>query len=127
MDVLDLGWKGVSITLNGNKINLPKPIMIKFQDKLKMRCIIKENPLLFHIMLKQGFTWFIMTSNNPPETVYINPDILPEMPCDLSPQCNFLYGLFNCQLPEVTIDIEITVRTLKCIHNFRQDCATQSS
>ena len=29
-DILELDWKGVSVTLNGNKINLPKSIMIKF-------------------------------------------------------------------------------------------------
>ena len=49
------------------------------------------------------------------------------MACDLSPQCNLLYGFFSCQLPEDTICIEITVRTLKGIHSFRKYCATQSS
>ena len=49
------------------------------------------------------------------------------MACDLSPQCNFLYGFFKCQLPEDTIDVEITVRTLTGIHTFRKDCTIQSS
>ena len=49
------------------------------------------------------------------------------MVCDLEPQCNFLYGFFTCNLPEDTIDVEVTVHTLKGIHNFRRDCNTQAS
>ena len=56
-----------------------------------------------------------------------HPDILPEMACNLNPQCNFLYGFLRCNLPEDTIDMEVTVRTLKGINNFRRDHATQSS
>ena len=58
------------MTLNGNKVNLPKSVTIKFRDKFKIRCMIKGEPLLFHIMLRQSFTWFTLASNNPPaETV----------------------------------------------------------
>ena len=49
------------------------------------------------------------------------------MAYDVSPQCNFLYGFFEFQLPEDTIDAEITVRIWKGIHTFRKDNATQSS
>ena len=31
--------------------------------------MIEEEPLLFDIMLKQGFTWFTFASNSPTETV----------------------------------------------------------
>ena len=55
------------MTLNHNKINLPKSVIIKFRDKFKIRCIVKREPLLFHIMLKQGLTWFDLASNNPQE------------------------------------------------------------
>ena len=41
------------------------------------------------------------------------PDTLLEMACNLAPQCNFLYGYFQCQLLEDTIDVEIIVRTQK--------------
>ena len=57
------------MTLNGNKVNLPKSVTIKFRDKFKIRCMIEEEPLLFHIMLKQGFTWLALASNNTPDTV----------------------------------------------------------
>ena len=57
------------MNLNENKINLPNTVTIKFQDKFKIRCIVKREPLLFHIMLKQGFTWLTLAFNNPPEAV----------------------------------------------------------
>ena len=68
-DTIAMNWKEVNMMLNGNKINLPKSVMVKFWDKFKIRCIVKREPLLFHIMLKQGFSWFTLTSTNPPETV----------------------------------------------------------
>ena len=57
------------MTLNGNNINLPKSVTIKFRDKFKIRHIIKRELLFFHIMLQQGLTWFTLASNNPQETV----------------------------------------------------------
>ena len=54
------------MTFNGNRINLPKSVTIKFRDKFKIRYMMKREPLLFHIMLKQGFTWFTLAYNNPP-------------------------------------------------------------
>ena len=66
-DVIELDWKGVNITLNENKINLPSTVTIKIQDKFKIRHVIRREPLLFHIMLKQGFTWFTSAHNNTPE------------------------------------------------------------
>ena len=57
------------MTLNENKINLPKSVTIKFRDKFKIRCFIKREPLFSHIMLKQGFTWFTLVSNPTQETV----------------------------------------------------------
>ena len=67
-DILELDWKEVNMTLNGNKINLPTSVTINFKDKLKIRCIVKREPFLFHIMLKQGMKWFTLVSNYPHET-----------------------------------------------------------
>ena len=49
------------------------------------------------------------------------------MACNLEPQCNFLYGYFTCNLPEGTIDMDVTVCTLKGIHTFTKDHNTQMS
>ena len=68
-DVIELDLKEVNVTLNGNKINLPKLVTIKLRDKFKIRHIVKREPLLFHVMLKQGLTWFILALNHPQEAV----------------------------------------------------------
>ena len=54
--MLDVDWKEVTVTFNGNKINLPRVIVIRLQDKIKIRCLMKKEHLLFHLMLKQGIT-----------------------------------------------------------------------
>ena len=51
------------MTFNSYKINLPKFVMMKLRDKFKIRHMRKREPLLFHIMLKQGFTWFTLAFN----------------------------------------------------------------
>ena len=40
-------------------------------------------------------------------------------------QCNFLYGYFQCQLPEDTIGVDVTVWAMKGIHTFKRDYLTQ--
>ena len=55
--------KEVSVTFNDNKINLPRIVTIKLRDKIKIRCMMKKEPLLFHVMLKQGNTWFMLASS----------------------------------------------------------------
>ena len=39
--------------------------MIILKDKIKIRCMIKREPLLIHVMLKQGITWFTLAFSNP--------------------------------------------------------------
>ena len=60
LDTLEIDWKEVNVTFNGNKVNLPRLVMIKLRDKFKIRHMMKKEPLLFHIMLKQGITWFTL-------------------------------------------------------------------
>ena len=47
---MEIDWKEVNVTLNENKINLPKSITIKFRDKFKITHLVKKEPLVFHIM-----------------------------------------------------------------------------
>ena len=68
-DIIELDWKEVNMTLNGNKINLPASVIIPLRDKFKIRYIVKWELLPFHIMLKQGMTWFPLVTNDSPETV----------------------------------------------------------
>ena len=67
-DVIELNWKEVNMTLNGNKINLPASAIILLRDKFKIRCIVNWESLLFHIMLKQGMMWFPFVNDNSPQT-----------------------------------------------------------
>ena len=61
-DMLDIHWKEVTVTFNDNKINLPRVVTIKLQDKVKVRCLMKREHLLFHLMLKQGIMWFTLAT-----------------------------------------------------------------
>ena len=62
-DTFEIYWKVVSVTFSDNKINLPRIVTIKFRDKIKIRHMMKKEPLLFHVMLKQGITCFTLASN----------------------------------------------------------------
>ena len=63
-DILEVDWKEVKIMFNGKVINLPKSITIKLWDKFKVRHMMERQPILFHLMLKQGFSWFTLTSKD---------------------------------------------------------------
>ena len=62
---MEIDSKEVTITFNDNKINLPKVVVIKLQDKFKVRRLINRELLLFHMMIKQGITWFTLASEIP--------------------------------------------------------------
>ena len=47
-DTLEIDSKEVSVMFSDNKINLPRVVTIKLQDKIKIRCLMKNEPLLFH-------------------------------------------------------------------------------
>ena len=54
-DILEIDWSEVKVTFNGKPISLPKSIMIRIWDKFKVRHMLGSQPILFHLMLKQGF------------------------------------------------------------------------
>ena len=39
---LEIYWKEVTVTFNGNKIDLPKVVIIKLQDKIKVRRLMNR-------------------------------------------------------------------------------------
>ena len=57
-DVLEIDWSNVSITLNDNKINLPRSVIVPFKETYRARKLLRKHLLLFYIMLKQGKMWF---------------------------------------------------------------------
>ena len=82
-DVIEIDWRPVTLTLSGNVINLPGSVIIPFRDKFKIRRMIKSRPLLIHLMLKQGQTWYPLSNardvmeikNNVPQSIdmYVEP------------------------------------------------------
>ena len=61
-DTMEIDWKEITVTFNDNKIDLPKIVVIKLPDKIKVRRLMNRKPLLFHLMLKQGITWFTLAT-----------------------------------------------------------------
>ena len=59
--IVEIDWNKVKVTFNGRVISLPKLVTIKLWDKFKIRHIMGSQPILFHLMLKQGFNWFTLT------------------------------------------------------------------
>ena len=56
-DTLEINWNEIMLTFN-DKINLPKIITIKMQDKIRVRRMLNQEPLNFHMMIRQGITWY---------------------------------------------------------------------
>ena len=101
-DTLEIDWKEVTVTFNSNKIDLPKVVIIRLQDKIKVRRLMNREPLLFHLMLKQGITWFTLAA-----------------------ECNFLHGFFRCCLPVETVDMDVRITLIQGTHTFRKDRTCQ--
>ena len=63
-DVLEIDWCEVKVTFNGKVNNLTKSITVRLWDKFRVRQIMGNQPVLFHLMLKQGFNWFTLTQED---------------------------------------------------------------
>ena len=61
-DTSEIDLKEVTVTFNNNKINFPRVVTIKLQDKIKVRHFMSRQPLLLHIMLKQGIMWYTLAA-----------------------------------------------------------------
>ena len=76
-DIMEKDWQTVTVTLSGHVINLPGSVIIPFRDKFKIRQMMRSRPLLVHLMLKQGQTWYPLSNiremmkieNNTPESI----------------------------------------------------------
>ena len=57
-DILEIGWSDITIMLNDNEIDLPSSVIKAFKERYRARRLLRKHLLLFHVMLKQGKTWF---------------------------------------------------------------------
>ena len=56
--MLEINWNKIILTFNDNKIDLPKITTIIMQNKITVRRMINKEPLNFHMMIRQGITWY---------------------------------------------------------------------
>ena len=61
-DILNINWRNNTVMVNRNIIYLPGSVIIPFRDKFKVRQMIRSKPLLLHLMLKQGQTWYPLSN-----------------------------------------------------------------
>ena len=57
-DTLEINWDKIKLTFNSNEIELPQLVMIKMQDKIRVRRVMSKEIKNFHIMIRQGITWY---------------------------------------------------------------------
>ena len=84
---------------------------------------MNREPLIFHVMIKQGITWFNLENRNTRNS--INWNLHFRMACLLQPGCNFLHGYFRCWLPVEVIDMEVKITSMQGMHIFQRDRTTQ--
>ena len=56
--MLEINWNKIKLLHNSNEIELPQIITIKMRDKIRVRRMISKETQNFHIMIKQGITWY---------------------------------------------------------------------
>ena len=61
-DTLEINWDKIKLVFNSNDINLPKLVTINIKDKIRVRRIMSRETQNFHIMVKQGMTWYNLES-----------------------------------------------------------------
>ena len=61
-DILDIDWGNITVTINGSVVILPVSVIIPFRDKFEIRQMIGSRPVLLHLMLKQGQTWYPLSN-----------------------------------------------------------------
>ena len=64
-DMMEIDWKEVTVTFNDNKINLPRIVVVRLHDKIKVKTLLNRESLLFHVMIKQGIMWFTLETEIP--------------------------------------------------------------
>ena len=57
-DTSEINWDKIKLAFNSNEIKLPKLVMIKMQDKIRVRKMMIREMQNFHIMVKQEMAWY---------------------------------------------------------------------
>ena len=57
-DTIGINWDKIKLSFSSNEIELPKLVMIKIQDKIRVRRMMSREMQNFHIMVRQGMMWY---------------------------------------------------------------------
>ena len=57
-DILEIDWRDVGKMISEYAINLPTLVVIPLRDEFRARKLLTRQPLFYHVMFKQGKTWF---------------------------------------------------------------------
>ena len=57
-DTLEINWDKIKLVFDSNEIKLPKLVTITMFYKIRVRRMMSRKTQNFHIMVKQGMTWY---------------------------------------------------------------------
>ena len=57
-DTMNMKWLGVTLNMNGKRIDLPENRNIPLWDKVKVWALIAHKNVKYNIMIKQCNTWY---------------------------------------------------------------------
>ena len=92
--------------------------------------MLGSQPILFHLMLKQGFNWFHANSRYTGERYCLNKTkilLFQKMAREISPVGDFIFGsLCTCLLTNM-VDVELTIKMVKEIYTYHKDHMAEST
>ena len=90
--------------------------------------MMDSQPLLFHLMLKQGFKLVYISMERFSNRKWLKiKAIITEMTCEISPICYFLIRPIRTNLLMDTVDVELTVQRVKDIYTYRKNHTAEST
>ena len=57
-DTMNMRWLGITLNINGTRIDLSENRNIPLWDKVKVRALTAHKNVKYNIMVKQGNTWY---------------------------------------------------------------------
>ena len=57
---MNMRWLGITLNMNGRRIDLPENITIPLWDKVKVRALTAHKNVKYSIMVKQCNTWYAL-------------------------------------------------------------------
>ena len=68
-----------------------------------------------------------MSSGRTRDRKYVIKSFFQKMAREINPVCNFIFGSTLMSLPADTVDVELTIRTVKGIYTYHKDHTAEST